>query len=68
MVLFAGSALVQRYGLTEADVCYLAMPLFHSNAVYAGWSVAVGAGAAMAPATFSASRFLADIRHYGATY
>ncbi|MGE2717671.1 fatty-acid--CoA ligase FadD1 [Mycolicibacterium litorale] len=68
MVLFAGTALVDRYGLTEADVCYLAMPLFHSNAVYAGWSVAVGAGAAMAPATFSASRFLSDIRHYGATY
>src|SRR5690606_38844409 len=44
------------------------MPLFHSNAVYAGWSVAVGAGAAMAPATFSASRFLHDIRRYGATY
>lgn len=68
MVLFAGSALVERYGLTCEDVCYLAMPLFHSNAVYAGWSVAVGAGAAMAPATFSASGFLPDIRRYGATY
>ncbi|OBB61195.1 acyl-CoA synthetase [Mycobacterium sp. 852013-51886_SCH5428379] len=68
MVLFAGSALVERFGLTPDDVCYLAMPLFHSNAVYAGWSVAVGAGAAMAPASFSASRFLADIRRYGATY
>lgn len=68
MVLFAGSALVERYGLTPDDVCYLAMPLFHSNAVYAGWSVAVGAGATMAPATFSASRFLDDIRGYGATY
>jgi fatty-acyl-CoA synthase len=49
-------------------VCYLAMPLFHSNAVYAGWSVALGAGAAMAPAAFSASRFLPDVRRYGATY
>jgi fatty-acyl-CoA synthase len=68
MVLFAGSALVERYGLTCDDVCYLAMPLFHSNAVYAGWSVAVGAGAAMAPAAFSASNFLPDIRRYGATY
>ena len=68
MVLFAGSALVERYGLDGSDTCYLAMPLFHSNAVYAGWSVALGAGAAMAPAAFSASRFLADIRHYGATY
>ncbi len=67
-VLFAGSALVERYGLEGTDVCYLAMPLFHSNAVYAGWSVALGAGAAMAPAAFSASRFLPDVRHYGATY
>ncbi|BDY26111.1 fatty-acid--CoA ligase FadD1 [Mycolicibacterium mageritense] len=68
MVLFAGTALVERYGLTSDDVCYLAMPLFHSNAVYAGWSVALGAGAAMAPAAFSASGFLRDIRRYGATY
>ncbi|MBI5738280.1 fatty-acid--CoA ligase FadD1 [Mycobacterium adipatum] len=67
-VLFAGGALVQRYQLSEQDTCYLAMPLFHSNAVYAGWSVALGAGAAMAPATFSASSFLPDIRRYGATY
>ena len=68
MVLFAGSALVERYGLDASDVCYLAMPLFHSNAVYAGWSVALGAGAAMVPAAFSASRFLPDVRRYGATY
>ncbi|MGV0835841.1 fatty-acid--CoA ligase FadD1 [Mycolicibacterium thermoresistibile] len=67
-VLFSGTALVDRYQLSSRDTCYLAMPLFHSNAVYAGWSVALGAGAAMAPATFSASRFLADIRRYGATY
>jgi fatty-acyl-CoA synthase len=68
MVLFAGSALVNRWELGPDDICYLSMPLFHSNAVYAGWGVAIVAGAAMAPATFSASRFLADIRHYGATY
>jgi fatty-acyl-CoA synthase len=68
MVLFAGSALVERYGLDGSDVCYLAMPLFHSNAVYAGWSVALGAGAAMVPAAFSASRFLSDVRRHGATY
>ncbi|MDP9167483.1 MAG: fatty-acid--CoA ligase FadD1, partial [Actinomycetota bacterium] len=68
MVLFAGSALVERYGLTSEDVCYLAMPQFHSNAVYAGWSVALGAGATMVPAAFSASRFLPDVRRYGVTY
>ena len=68
IVLFSAAALVQRYELTEADTCYLSMPLFHSNGVYAGWGVAVGAGAAMAPAQFSASGFLPDIRRYGATY
>ena len=68
IVLFSAAALVQRYELTAADTCYLAMPLFHSNGVYAGWGVALSAGAAMAPAQFSASGFLPDIRRYGATY
>ncbi|XTP33079.1 fatty-acid--CoA ligase FadD1 [Mycobacterium sp. TJFP1] len=68
MVLLAGAALMGRYELTSDDVCYLSMPLFHSNAVLAGWSVAVNSGAAMAPAQFSASRFVDDIRRYGVTY
>lgn len=67
-VLFAGTTLIERFGVTGSDVCYLSMPLFHSNALLAGWSVAVGSGAAMVPATFSASRLLADLRRYGATY
>ena len=68
MVLLAGAALAARYELTSDDVCYLSMPLFHSNAVLAGWAVALNAGAAMAPAQFSASRFIDDIRRYGVTY
>ncbi|WP_148613499.1 fatty-acid--CoA ligase FadD1 [Nocardioides rubriscoriae] len=68
MVLFSGLNLVERFSVTADDVCYLSMPLFHSNAVVAGWAVAVGAGAAMVPARFSASGFLADVRRYGATY
>jgi fatty-acyl-CoA synthase len=68
VVLFAGPALVERFGIDAADVCYMSMPLFHSNALLAGWSAAVCAGATMVPATFSASRLLADLRHYGATY
>ncbi|MBI5338022.1 MAG: AMP-binding protein [Mycolicibacterium rufum] len=68
MVLLAGAALAGRYELTADDVCYLSMPLFHSNAVLAGWSVALNSGAAMAPARFSASRFLDDVRRYGVTY
>jgi len=67
-VLIAGSALVQRFGISNSDVCYLSMPLFHSNALLAGWSVAVAAGAAMVPAAFSASGLLDDLRAYGATY
>ena len=51
MVPFAGVALVERFEITPADVCYLSMPLFHSNALMAGWAVALSAGAAMAPAT-----------------
>ena len=68
MVLLAGAALVARYALTPDDVCYLSMPLFHSNAVLAGWSVALNSGAAMAPAKFKASGFIDDIRRSGATY
>jgi fatty-acyl-CoA synthase len=67
-VLFAGSALIERFEITSSDICYLSMPLFHSNALLAGWSVAVGSGAAMVPAKFSASRLLADLRRYGATF
>jgi fatty-acyl-CoA synthase len=68
MPLFAGNALVERFGLTDQDICYLSMPLFHSNAIVGGWAPALVAGAAMVPAKFSASRFLDDIRRYGATY
>ena len=68
MVLFAGNALVERFDLTERDVCYLSMPMFHSNAVVSGWAPALVAGAAMVPATFSASGFLTDIRRHGVTY
>jgi fatty-acyl-CoA synthase len=67
-VLFAGSALIERFEITASDVCYLSMPLFHSNALLAGWSVAVGSGAAMVPATFSASGLLPDLRRYGVTF
>jgi fatty-acyl-CoA synthase len=49
-------------------VCYLSMPLFHSNGVAAGWAVAINAGATMVPAKFSPTRFLSDIRRHHATY
>lgn len=68
MGVLSGSSLVLQLDVTPDDVCYLSMPLFHSNGVAAGWAVAVCSGAAMVPAKFSPSRLLADIRRYGATY
>lgn len=68
-VAFPGAMLAQRFGLGPADVCYLSMPLFHSNAVMAGWAVAVAAGASIAlRRKFSASQFIPDARRYRATY
>jgi fatty-acyl-CoA synthase len=66
--IFAGANLVDRFTVTAEDVCYVSMPLFHSNAVVAGWAVAASSGAAIVPARFSASRFLEDVRSHGETY
>jgi fatty-acyl-CoA synthase len=68
MGVLCGVSLVDRFELTADDVCYLSMPLFHSNGVAAGWAVAIACGATMVPAKFSPSRFLSDIRRYSATY
>jgi len=69
MVVIAGTMLADRFSLTPADVCYCAMPLFHSNAIAAGYAVALACGGTLALARrFSASRFLEDVRHHGATY
>jgi fatty-acyl-CoA synthase len=68
MATVAGLSLTERFALTERDTCYVSMPLFHSNAVVAGWAPAVVSGAAIVPAKFSASNFLDDIRRYRATY
>ncbi|MCW2751299.1 MAG: acyl-CoA synthetase [Aeromicrobium sp.] len=68
-VAYPGQYLAERLGLTADDVHYVAMPLFHSNAVMAGWAPALVTGAPVAlREKFSASEFLADVRHFGATY
>jgi fatty-acyl-CoA synthase len=68
-VAFPGRMLADRFGLGPTDTAYLSMPLFHSNAVMAGWAVAVAAGASIAlRRKFSASGFMPDVRRYGATY
>jgi len=64
-----GTIVAQMFELTADDVCYLAMPLFHSNALMAGWAPALAAGAtAVLRERFSASGFLTDVRRYGVTY
>ena len=68
-VAIAGETMKQRFDLGATDVCYVSMPLFHSNAVLVGWSVAVASRGSLAlRRKFSASQFLPDIRRYGATY
>src|SRR6201999_4454375 len=68
-VAIAGVMMTQRFSLGADDICYVSMPLFHSNAVLVGWAVALGCqGSLVLRRKFSASQFLPDIRHYGATY
>jgi fatty-acyl-CoA synthase len=68
-VAIAGVTMTQRFSLGPDDVCYVSMPLFHSNAVLVGWAVALGCrGSLVLRRRFSASQFLPDVRHYGATY
>jgi fatty-acyl-CoA synthase len=64
-----GQAVAKNFPLTPDDACYEVMPMFHSNALMAGWAPALAAGAATAlRRKFSASGFLPDVRRYGATY
>lgn len=65
----SGAMLAERFEICADDVVYLSMPMFHSNAVIAGWSVAVAGGASIAlRQRFSASRFLPDVRRFGVTF
>jgi fatty-acyl-CoA synthase len=64
-----GRMLADRFGLGDRDVVYQSMPMFHSNALMAGWAVGLAAGAGIAlRRRFSASGFLEDVRSFGATY
>ncbi|MFI1714077.1 AMP-binding protein [Streptomyces litmocidini] len=65
----AGASLVAHFSVGRDDVHYVCMPMFHGNAVIADWAPALAAGAGVAlRARFSASRFLPDVRRFGATY
>jgi fatty-acyl-CoA synthase len=64
-----GSIVAQMFELTAGDVCYAAMPMYHSNALMAGWAPALAGGATVAlRRKFSASGFLPDVRRYGVTF
>jgi fatty-acyl-CoA synthase len=70
-IAWSAQGLVMRVGLEASDVCYVAMPLFHSNAVIAGWGPALAVGATVVlpeRGRFSASGFLPEVRRHGATY
>ncbi|MFF5213323.1 AMP-binding protein [Streptosporangium sp. NPDC000396] len=57
------------FGLGRESVAYLAMPLFHGNAIMANLAMVTHAGGTVAMRRrFSASAFLPDVRRYGATY
>ena len=51
--------LADRFRLSTSESVYLSMPMFHSNAIMAGWSVGLASGATLAlRRRFSASGFL----------
>ena len=61
----------QMTPLGSEDVAYVAMPLFHSNALMAGWGPSIAGGSAVALPSggrFSAHGFIEDVRRHGVTY
>ena len=66
-----GTIVAQMFSLTADDVCYVSMPLFHSNALDGRCGPAPWPRRDRRPAhrrAFSASGFLADVRRHGVTY
>ena len=68
-LLVTGKRMAMIMDLNPDDVGYVCMPLFHSSAVQVGWAPSLVTPCAVALGRrFSASRWLADVRHYRATY
>ena len=68
-IMVTGNRMGIMLGLGPDDVGYVSMPLFHSNAVMVGWAPSIVYGGSVGLARrFSASRWLDDVRRYGATY
>ncbi len=67
--MVTGNRMGMIMDLGPDDVGYVCMPLFHSNALMVGWAPSIVHGASVGLARkFSASRWLGDVRRYGATY
>jgi fatty-acyl-CoA synthase len=67
--MVTGNRMGMIMDLSPDDVGYVCMPLFHSNALMVGWAASIVYGGSVGLARkFSASRWLADVRRYGATY
>lgn len=68
-LMFVCTSMNYLVGLVPEDIAYIAMPLFHSNALFTAWAPSIAAGSAVAlRRKFSATEFLVDVRRYGATY
>ena len=64
----AGGFGMAALALKPEDVLYLALPLYHNNALTVAWSSAASTGAALAlRRKFSVSAFWDDVRRYRAT-
>ena len=67
--MVTGNRMGMIMDLGPDDVGYVCMPLFHSNALMVGWAPSIVHAASVGLARkFSASRWLGDVRRYGATY
>ena len=68
-LLTTGNRMAMMLELGHEDVGYASMPLFHTNSLMSGLAPALVSGASLSVARrFSASQFLPDVRHYGATW
>jgi crotonobetaine/carnitine-CoA ligase len=68
-VVLMGYGLARRLQVTENDIYYVCMPMFHSNALFMQVVGSLMAGAsAFVVRRFSPSRWLDDVRKSGATF
>ena len=69
--MLSGGSMFGRgiYAARPGDVIYCALPLYHSSAMFAGWSAALVSGAALSfRRKFSATNFWSDVRQFDATH